>query len=84
MDRAFRLKLFYLLHAGEQAGLAPGITSGFRDDYRQSIANGLKAANDKSYHGGSSRGGYGHGLAADVVSMNGGSKEERAIETKRL
>lgn len=84
MDRAFRLKLFYLLHAGEQAGLAPGITSAFRDDYRQSIANGLKAANDKSYHGGSSRGGYGHGLAADVVSMNGGSKEERAIETKRL
>jgi hypothetical protein len=84
MDRAFKLKLFYLLHAAEQAGLAPGITSGFRDDYRQSIANGLKAASDKSYHGGSSRGGYGHGLAADVVSMNGGSKEERASETKRL
>ncbi|MVT67925.1 hypothetical protein GPL21_22765 [Bradyrhizobium pachyrhizi] len=84
MDRAFKQKLFYMLHAAEQAGLAPGITSGFRDDYRQSIASGLKAANDKSYHGGSSRGGYGHGLAADVVSMNGGSKEERATETKRL
>ena len=84
MDRAFKGKLFYLLHAAEQAGLAPGITSGFRDDYRQSIASGLKAANDKSYHGGSSRGGYGHGLAADVISMNGGSKDERASETKRL
>ncbi|NEU97222.1 hypothetical protein FNJ47_15610 [Bradyrhizobium sp. UFLA 03-164] len=84
MDRAFRQKLFYMLHAAEQAGLAPGITSGFRDDYRQSIASGLKAANDKSYHGGSSRGGYGHGLAVDVVSMNGTSKDERATETRKL
>ncbi|WP_349630099.1 D-alanyl-D-alanine carboxypeptidase family protein [Bradyrhizobium tropiciagri] len=84
MDRAFKQKLFYMLYAAEQAGLAPGITSGFRDDYRQSIASGLKAANDKSYHGGSSRGGYGHGLAADVISMNGGSKDERATETRKL
>ena len=36
---------------------AHGITSAFRDDYRQSIASGLKAATDWSYHGGSFRGG---------------------------
>ncbi|WP_375778727.1 D-alanyl-D-alanine carboxypeptidase family protein [Bradyrhizobium sp. ma5] len=84
MDRAFKLKLFYILNAAEQAGLAPGITSGFRDDYRQSIASGLKAENDKSYHGGSSRGGYSHGLAADVISVNGRTKEERVIESQRL
>jgi hypothetical protein len=71
MDRSFKLKLFYTLHAAEQAGLSPGITSAFRDDYRQSIASGLKAATDRSYHGGSFRGGYGHGLAADVVSVKG-------------
>src|SRR5712671_8128676 len=35
MDRSFKLKLFYTLHAAEQAGLSPGITSAFRDDYRQ-------------------------------------------------
>jgi hypothetical protein len=38
MDRSFKSKLFYTLYAAEQAGLSPGITSGFRDDYRQSPA----------------------------------------------
>jgi hypothetical protein len=66
IDRSFKVKLFRMLHAAEDAGLSPGITSGFRDDYRQSIASGLKAATGRSYHGGSFRGGYGHGLAADV------------------
>ena len=42
MDRSFKLKLFHTLYAAEQAGLSPGITSAFRDDYRQSIASGLK------------------------------------------
>jgi len=77
MDRSFRLKLFNLLRAAETAGLSPGITSAFRDDYRQSIASGLKAASDRSYHGGSSRGGYGHGLAADVVSIKGETRDQR-------
>jgi hypothetical protein len=40
MDRSFKLKLFHALHAAEAAGLSPGITSAFRDDYRQSIASG--------------------------------------------
>ena len=84
MDRSFKLKLFHTLHAAEQAGLSPGITSAFRDDYRQSIASGLKAASDRSYHGGSFRGGYGHGLAADVVSVKGATKTERWVSTEAL
>ena len=59
MDKSFKIKLFYMLQAAENAGLQPGITSAFRDDYRQSIASGLKAAANRSYHGGSLRGGYG-------------------------
>lgn len=84
MDRSFKLKLFHTLYAAEQAGLQPGITSAFRDDYRQSIASGLKAASNKSYHGGSSRGGYGHGVAADVVSVRGRTKAERWVSTEAL
>jgi hypothetical protein len=84
VDRSFKLKLFHTLHAAEEAGLSPGITSAFRDDYRQSIASGLKAATDRSYHGGSFRGGYGHGLAADVVSVKGATKAERWISTEIL
>jgi hypothetical protein len=84
MDRRFKLKLFYMLHAAEAAGLSPGITSGFRDDYRQSIASGLKAANNRSYHGGSLRGGYGHGLAADVVSVEGATRDQRFASSEKL
>ena len=73
-----------MLHAAEEAGLSPGITSAFRDDYRQSIASGLKAATDRSYHGGSFRGGYGHGLAADVVSVKGETEAQRCISTENL
>jgi hypothetical protein len=84
MDRTFKLKLFHTLHAAEQAGLHPGITSAFRDDYRQSIASGLKAASDRSYHGGSTRGGYGHGLAADIVSVKGATRAQRWVSTEKL
>jgi hypothetical protein len=84
MDRSFKLKLYHTLRAAEAAGLSPGITSAFRDDYRQSIASGLKAATERSYHGGSFRGGYGHGLAADVVSVKGGTQAERWTATENL
>ena len=84
MDRSFKLKLFHMLHAAEAAGLSPGITSGFRDDYRQSIASGLKAASNRSYHGGSLRGGYRHGLAADVVSVDGGTRDQRFASSVKL
>jgi hypothetical protein len=84
MDRSVKLKLFHTLHAAEAVGLSPGITSAFRDDYRQSIASGLKAASNRSYHGGSSRGGYGHGLAADIVSVQGGTRDERWASSEKL
>jgi hypothetical protein len=79
IDRDFRGKLYNALRAMDDAGFSPGITSGFRDDYRQELANGNKAAPDSSYHGGSRRGGYGHGLAADVVSVKGDTRAERCM-----
>jgi hypothetical protein len=84
MDKSFKVKLFHALHAAEQAGFSPGITSAFRDDYRQSIASGLKAASDRSYHGGSFRGGYGHGLAADVVSVRGATRAQRQVSSENF
>lgn len=84
MDREFKLRLFRLLLAAEQAGLSPGITSAFRDNYRQSIASGLKAADDRSFHGGSLRGGYGHGLAADIVSVDGATRALRQASSETL
>lgn len=84
MDRSFKQKLFRTLLAAEAAGLSPGITSAFRDDYRQSIASGLKAASDRSYHGGSTRGGYGHGMAADIVSTQGSNRAQRWVSTEVL
>ncbi|MBR0789713.1 hypothetical protein JQ631_11580 [Bradyrhizobium manausense] len=84
MDKSFKRKLFRMLLAAEAAGLSPGITSAFRDDYRQEIASGLKAASNRSYHGGSLRGGYGHGMAADIVSTQGNNRAQRWASTEVL
>jgi hypothetical protein len=84
MDRNFKLRLYRALRAMDDAGLGPGITSAFRDDYRQSLASGLKAATNRSYHGGSLRGGYGYGLAADLVSVNGATDAERWDANEKL
>jgi hypothetical protein len=84
MDREFKHRLYRALRALDRAGLVPGITSAFRDDYRQSLASGLHAANNRSYHGGSLRGGYGHGLAADVVSVKGDTSAERWAASEQL
>jgi hypothetical protein len=84
MDRGFKLKLYHALRKMDAAGLMPGITSAFRDDYRQSIASGNKAASDSSYHGGSRRGGYGRGLAADLVSVKGETRMERFASSEQL
>jgi hypothetical protein len=84
MDQDFKVRLVQMLRAADAAGLSPGITSAFRDDYRQSIASGLKAADNRSYHGGSLRGGYGHGLAADIVSVNGATRAERLTASDTL
>ena len=84
MDRDFKLRLYRTLRALDRVGLVPGITSAFRDDYRQSLASGLHAANNRSYHGGSLRGGYGHGLAADVVSVKGDTSADRWAASEQL
>jgi hypothetical protein len=84
MDRSFKQKLYHALRALDDAGLVPGITSGFRDNYRQSLATGNKAATDRSYHGGSLRGGYGHGLAADLVSVKGETRAQRYASSESL
>jgi hypothetical protein len=84
MDRGFKLKLFRAFRMMEDAGFMPGITSAFRDDYRQSIASGNKAASDSSFHGGSRRGGYGHGLAVDLVSVKGATRLQRFAASEEL
>jgi hypothetical protein len=84
MDRRFKFKLFRALRMMDDAGFMPGITSAFRDDYRQSIASGNKAASDSSFHGGSRRGGYGHGLAIDVVSVRGETRLQRFASSEEL
>jgi hypothetical protein len=84
MDPDFKRKLYRAIRAMEDAGHMPGITSAFRDDYRQSIASGNKAASDSSYHGGSRRGGYGYGLAADLVSVKGETRFERYASSQEL
>jgi hypothetical protein len=84
MDRGFKLKLFRALRMMDDAGYMPGITSAFRDDYRQSIASGNKAASDSSFHGGSRRGGYGHGLAIDLVSVKGATRLQRFAASEVL
>jgi hypothetical protein len=84
MDRGFKLKLFRALRMMDDAGFMPGITSAFRDDYRQSIASGNKAASDSSFHGGSRRGGYGRGLAVDLVSVKGETRLQRFAVSEEL
>jgi hypothetical protein len=84
MDAGFRVTLYHALRSLDDAGLMPGITSAFRDDYRQAIAAGQKAQTDRSYHGGSFRGGYGHGLAADIVSVKGETRAERWVSSELL
>ena len=84
MDRGFKQKLYGALRAMDEAGFSPGITSGFRDNYRQELASGNKAASDSSYHGGSRRGGYGHGIAADLVSVKGETRAERYAWSESL
>jgi len=84
MDTNFKATLYHALRALDDAGLMPGITCAFRDDYRQTIATGLKAQTDRSYHGGSFRGGYGHGLAVDIVSVKGKTRAERLASSQEL
>ena len=67
MDADFRELVYHAGKAMDAAGIEWTIVSGFRDDWRQSIASGLKARTGYSRDGGSRAvGGYGHGRAVDV------------------
>ena len=71
IDPDFRELLFAAGHAMDAAGVEWTILSAFRDDYRQNLASGLKARVNNSFHGGSeATGGYGHGCAADLASVD--------------
>src|SRR3984893_16310960 len=52
----------------DAAGIRWFILSGFRDDYRQTIASGLKAGASNSLHGG-------NGQAVDITSAEGNASE---------
>ena len=72
MDPDFKEQLYHAGHAMDAAGVPWSMLSAFRDDYRQSLASGLKAGTSNSLHGGKARtGGYGHGQAVDVTSQDG-------------
>ena len=74
MDPDLRETLYHAGKAMDAAGIEWTIVSAFRDDYRQSIATGIKARTGYSRHGGSrATGGYGHGLAVDVGHADGKS-----------
>jgi hypothetical protein len=71
IDPDFRELLFAAGHAMDAAGVEWTMLSGFRDDFRQNLAAGLKARVDNSFHGGSgATGGYGHGCAVDLASVD--------------
>jgi hypothetical protein len=71
IDPDFRELLFAAGHAMDAAGIQWTILSGFRDDFRQNQAAGLKARVNNSFHGGSeATGGYGHGCAVDLASVD--------------
>jgi hypothetical protein len=75
MDPDFREVLYRAGLALDGAGFRWTILSGFRDDYRQSLASGYRARVTDSLHGGSATtGGYGHGCAVDIRDEDGNSR----------
>jgi hypothetical protein len=77
MDADFQELLFAAGRAMDMAGINWTILSGFRDDFRQGLASGLRARGGNSFHGGSTAtGGYGHGCAADLASSDGSSDDK--------
>jgi hypothetical protein len=69
MEPKFKCRLYNMMRAAEAAGFEPGITSGFRCAYRQALAVGNKSSDHSSFHGSRPGYGYGHSVAADVVSL---------------
>ena len=77
MDADFREIVYHAGKAMDAAGIEWTIVSGFRDDWRQSIASGIKARTGYSRHGGSvAVGGYGHGRAVDIGHVDRDRNDE--------
>lgn len=71
MSKRLKKALAAAGRAMDKAGIRWSMLSAFRDDYRQAIAEGVKAATGFSLHGGSKRTcGYGCGQAVDVTIEN--------------
>jgi hypothetical protein len=69
MEPDFRELLYQMGKAMDAADIPWSICSGFRDDYRQKIADGFKARVGNSLHGGSrATCGHGCGRAADLCA----------------
>jgi hypothetical protein len=76
MDPDFREQLYHAGKAMDAAGIHWSMLSAFRDDWRQQVASGFKAHTGNSVHGGSrATGGYGHGRAVDVTSVDDKDEE---------
>lgn len=74
MHPDLRLILYHWGHLADWSGIEWGILSGFRDDFRQSIASGFKARTGNSLHGGSrATKGYGDGRAVDIWATDSSS-----------
>jgi len=72
MSPELKERLVTFGQAADEKGIEWSMLAGFRDDYRQSIASGLKARTGNSVHGNSrATKGYGHGRAVDIVPVKG-------------
>ena len=70
MNKTFKAALAKAGRQMDERGIRWSIFSGFRDDYRQSIASGFKARTGYSRHGGSrATKGYGDGRAIDIAAV---------------
>ncbi|MPZ40374.1 MAG: hypothetical protein GEU95_20430 [Rhizobiales bacterium] len=77
MEADFRELVYHAGRAMDADGIEWHIVSGFRDDWRQSIATGVKARTGYSRHGGSRAvGGYGHGRAIDIGHIDRDKNED--------
>ena len=75
MNPEFKLSLMAFGQAADKRGIKWSMLSAFRDDYRQSIAVGVKARTGNSLHGGSRvTKGYGDGRAVDIAVAEGSIK----------
>ena len=84
MDADFREIVYHAGKAMDAAGIEWTIVSGFRDDWRQSIASGIKARTGYSRHGGSiAVGGYGHGRAVDIGHVDSAAQRRGVALARR-